>query len=162
VIHWKFITACCHMHHAQRKRCHPSEGERSADLCSPLAWEGVGRRRGRTRQEHIRVNWIIAQIIKRLERELIVENYFEQANLFELGNYTTQVTYSSTSFTGQPQFNYRDAANNRTFVGEEISFRETEIGQLITVTLESGAADAPPVTFTLLFHPNEDFLEPVF
>jgi hypothetical protein len=91
-----------------------------------------------------------------------VENYFEQANLFESGSYTTQVTYSSTSFTGQPQFNYRDAANNRTFVGEEISFRETEIGQLITVTLESGAADAPPVTFTLLFHPNEDFLEPVF
>ncbi len=80
-----------------------------------------------------------------------MENNFVQANLFELGSYTTQVTYSSTSFTGQPQLNYRDATKNLTFVGEEeISFRETEIGQLITVTLESGAADAPPVTFTLV------------
>jgi hypothetical protein len=90
-------------------------------------------------------------LASRLEkRELTVENNFEQANLFELGSYTTQVTYSSTSFTGQPQLNYRDAGNNYTFVGEEVSFRETEIGQLITVTLESGAADAPPVTFTLV------------
>ena len=79
-----------------------------------------------------------------------MENNFEQANLFELGDYSVQVTYSSTSFTGQPQLNYRDAANNRNFAGEEIRSQETEIGQLITVTLESGAADAPPVTFTLV------------
>jgi hypothetical protein len=85
-----------------------------------------------------------------LERELTLENNFVQANLFELGSYTTQVTYSSTSFTGKPQLNYRDAANNRNFMGDEISFRETEIGQLITVTLQSGAADEPPVTFTLV------------
>ena len=79
-----------------------------------------------------------------------MENNFEQANLFELGNYSTQVTYSSISFSGQPQLNYRDDANNRNFVGEEISFQETKIGQLITVTLESGAADAPPVPCTLV------------
>jgi hypothetical protein len=85
-----------------------------------------------------------------LEREVIVENNFEQANLFELGSYSTQVTYSSTSITGQPLLNYRDAANNRNFMGDEILIEETEIGQLITVTLESGAADAPPVTFTLV------------
>jgi hypothetical protein len=85
-----------------------------------------------------------------LEREVTVENNFEQANLFELGSYGTQVTYSSTSITGQPLLNYRDEANNLSFMGDEIRIEETEIGQLITVTLESGAADAPPVTFTLV------------
>jgi hypothetical protein len=85
-----------------------------------------------------------------LEREVTVENSFEQANLFELGSYSTQVTYSSTSITGQPLLNYRDDANNLSFMGDEIRIVETEIGQLITVTLESGAADAPPVTFTLV------------
>jgi hypothetical protein len=79
-----------------------------------------------------------------------VENNFEQANLFELGSYSTQVTYSSTSITGQPLLNYRDDANNLNFMGDEIRIVESEIGQLITVTLESGAADAPPVTFTLV------------
>ncbi len=79
-----------------------------------------------------------------------MENSFEQANLFELGSYSTQVTYSSTSITGQPLLNYRDDANNLSFMSDEIRIVETEIGQLITVTLESGAADAPPVTFTLV------------
>jgi hypothetical protein len=85
-----------------------------------------------------------------VEREVTVESNFEQANLFELGSYATQVTYSSTSITGQPLLNYRDDANNLSFMGDEIRIEETEIGQLITVTLESGAADAPPVTFTLI------------
>ena len=79
-----------------------------------------------------------------------MENNFEQANLFELGSYSTQVTYSSTSITGQPLLNYRDEVNNLNFMGDEIRIVDTEIGQLITVTLESGAADAPPVTFTLV------------
>jgi hypothetical protein len=79
-----------------------------------------------------------------------MESSFEQANLFELGSYSTQVTYSSTSITGQPLLNYRDDANNLSFMGDEIRIEEMEIGQLITVTLESGAADAPPVTFTLV------------
>ncbi len=78
-----------------------------------------------------------------------MENNFQQANLFELGNYSTQVTYSSTSFTGRPQLNYRDDTNIRNFVGEEIRFQETEIGQLVTVTLET-IADLRIVTFTLI------------
>jgi hypothetical protein len=90
-------------------------------------------------------------LLKGIERkEVAVENSFEQANLFELGGYSTQVTYSSTSITGQPLLNYRDDANNLNFMGDEIRIVEAEIGQLITVTLESGAADAPPVTFTLV------------
>ena len=76
-------------------------------------------------------------------------NNFEQANLFELGDYSIQVTYSSTSFTGQPQLNYRDNNFNLNFAGEEIRVQDTEIGQLITVTLET-VADLRTKTFTLI------------
>ncbi len=79
-----------------------------------------------------------------------MENGFEQANLFELACYSTQITYSSTSITGQPQFSYRDGDISRSFAGEEIALLETDLGQLITVTLQSGAADEPPVTFILI------------
>jgi hypothetical protein len=74
---------------------------------------------------------------------------FEQANLFELGDYSIQVTYSSTSFTGQRQLSYRDNNINRNFMGEEIQILDTDIGQLVTVTLET-IADLRIVTFTLI------------
>ena len=76
-------------------------------------------------------------------------NNFEQANLFELGDYSIQVTYSSTSFTGQRQLSYRDNNINRNFMGEEIRILDTELGQLVTVTLET-IADLRTVTFTLV------------
>ena len=76
-------------------------------------------------------------------------NNFEQANLFELGDYSIQVTYSSTSFTGQRQLSYRDNDINRNFMGEEIRILDTELGQLVTVTLET-IADLRTVTFTLV------------
>ena len=75
---------------------------------------------------------------------------FEQANLFELSDYSIQITYSSTSFTSQPQLSYRDNKINRNFMGEEIQILDTDIlGQLITVTLET-IADLRSVTFTLI------------
>jgi len=82
----------------------------------------------------------------------------EQANLFELAYHSPvppwppqsiQLTYSSTSFTGQPQLSYRDHNLQLNFVGEEIYILDTKIGQLITVTLET-IADLRIVTFSLI------------
>lgn len=73
----------------------------------------------------------------------------QQANLFELSRGKISVTYSSTSITGQPQFNYRDATTNRNFMGEEIQIEKTSIGQLTTVTLEH-VPDLRIVRFSLL------------
>ncbi len=78
----------------------------------------------------------------------IVEN-FVKANLFELTDGCTQVTYSSSSILGQPQLNYRDGNESRNFIGEEIRITDTEIGQLISVTLEV-VPDLRTVTFTLV------------
>jgi hypothetical protein len=74
---------------------------------------------------------------------------FTQANLFELSGKSIHVTYSSTSILGGPIFSYRDNQFSNSFRGEEIRLQETELGQLITVTLET-IPDLRTVTFSLV------------
>ncbi len=74
---------------------------------------------------------------------------FTQANSFQLSGGSIVVSYSKTSISGVPLLNYRDNNTNRNFSGQEISIQETELGQLITVTLEA-VPDLRTVTFTLI------------
>lgn len=60
---------------------------------------------------------------------------FTQANLFELSRGAIHVTYSSTSILGGPILSYRDSRLNRSFRGDEVRIQDTNIGQLITVSL---------------------------
>ena len=76
-------------------------------------------------------------------------NEFQQANLFELSGNDIQVTYSSSSFTGRPLFSYRDGSINRQFSGKDIHAVKSELGKLLTVTLEQ-IPDLRTVTFTLI------------
>ena len=59
------------------------------------------------------------------------------------------VTYSTSSFAGPPQFNYHSAALNKLFVGDQVRTTETELGTLVSVTLNL-TPDAGSTTFTLL------------
>ena len=70
-------------------------------------------------------------------------------NLYELAGDGLQITYSSTSFDGQPRFNYHSASLNRQFVGGQIRRIETELGILVSVALHE-TADAGSTTFTVL------------
>ena len=72
-----------------------------------------------------------------------------QANHFELRSEKVEVLYDTTSISGQPLFNYRDDCFDRSFSGKEIRAQETEVGQLITVTLEV-VPDLRTITFTLI------------
>ena len=72
-----------------------------------------------------------------------------EPNLFELTGATTQITYSTSSFAGQPQLTYRHLEDSGTFTGEEIRVLESEIGRQVTVTLEV-IPDLHTVTLTLL------------
>jgi hypothetical protein len=74
---------------------------------------------------------------------------FRQANLFELCNSGIQITYLSSGIEGSPLFSYRDGNIYCQFRGEEIRCAETEIGQLLTVTIEQ-ILDLRTVTFTLI------------
>jgi len=74
---------------------------------------------------------------------------FTQANLFELSRGAIHVTYSTTSFIGGPILSYRDNQLSRSFRGDEISVQATDLGQLVTVTLET-IPDLRTVKFTLI------------
>jgi len=59
------------------------------------------------------------------------------------------IVYSTTSITGKPIFNYEDSKGTYSFTGDEIRTQKTEIGTMVTVTLES-VPDLHVITLTLL------------
>ena len=73
----------------------------------------------------------------------------KQPNLFEVSGYGIQVTYSTTSLNGQPQFNYQDAHQSKLFIGDQILTEATEIGTLVSVMLQL-TPDAGSTEFTLV------------
>jgi hypothetical protein len=74
---------------------------------------------------------------------------FTRANLFELSGNQIHVTFSSTSILGGPILSYRDDQRSLSFRGDEIRIQSTELGELISVTLEA-IPDLKTVTFSLL------------
>lgn len=71
-------------------------------------------------------------------------------NLFELQGYDIQITYSTSSIKGVPQFTFSGRGRELTFSGSDIKSEETGFGRSVTVVLENGAADAPIESLTLL------------
>ena len=71
------------------------------------------------------------------------------ANLFELKCDGVQITYSTTSFAGPPQFSYNGPEGDLSFSGNEIETLESALGCEVTVTLES-VPDLHTITLTLL------------
>lgn len=70
-------------------------------------------------------------------------------NLFELHNRRVTVSFSATSITGDPLMNFKDRQHEVNARGEEIRQQETELGTLVTITLEPDA-DAGSLLFTLV------------
>ena len=73
----------------------------------------------------------------------------QQPNLFVIKGVGMKITYSTSSFGGQPLLTYRDRQHTLTFQGEEILQSDSEIGQQVTVIIEQ-IPDLRTVTFTLL------------
>jgi hypothetical protein len=74
----------------------------------------------------------------------------QQANLFELQGYDLQITYSTTSFSGEPQFTLISNLDDRTFSGDAVQIEETGLGQMVTVQLKANQADEGLESLTLL------------
>ena len=73
----------------------------------------------------------------------------KQPTLYELSGNGIQVTYTTRSITGQPQFYYHDAVQAKSFSGSQIQTADTIIGKLVTVFLVQ-TVDGGNTTFTLV------------
>jgi hypothetical protein len=73
----------------------------------------------------------------------------QEPNAFELKGIGIELTYSTSSLSGQPQLTYKDRKRILTFQGEEIRQIDSEIGQQVTVTLEQ-VPDLRTETLTLI------------
>ena len=73
-----------------------------------------------------------------------------KANFFTFtGKDNTQIVYSTSSITGEPQFTYRDRTRNRSFRGDDIAVTASPLGTLVTVGLEA-TPDLSSLTATLV------------
>jgi len=71
------------------------------------------------------------------------------ANTFMIRNRRVAVTFSATSITGEPLLQFKDRQHEVSVRGDELRLVETEVGTLVTVTLEPDA-DAGGLLFTLV------------
>jgi hypothetical protein len=73
----------------------------------------------------------------------------KKPNLYQLSGHKIQITYSTSSFDGQPLFHYQDPSQNLQFKGKEIRTIDTQGGTLVAVTLNL-TPDLGSTSFTLL------------
>ncbi len=57
-------------------------------------------------------------------------------NFYQLSDGVTSIDYSTTSFSGQPQFTYMNGPTTLTFTGTDIRTVNTGIGTLVSVTIQ--------------------------
>lgn len=74
-------------------------------------------------------------------------------NHFELRGKDVRVSFSETSFTGEPLMQYRDRKRQVNARGDEIRQVDLGFGKLVTIVLQSNAADAELILFSVLI-PN--------
>ena len=70
-------------------------------------------------------------------------------NLFEFSCDGTQISYSTSSITGPPQFYYSGPKGEHSFSGDEIQTLSSALGTEVTVTLEA-VPDLHTITLTVL------------
>jgi hypothetical protein len=70
-------------------------------------------------------------------------------NVYELQGGQLQIRYTTSALDGKPHFVYQDANGTLYFLGDQIHAAQTDIGTLVTVTIQRAAA-ADLKSFTLL------------
>jgi len=77
----------------------------------------------------------------------------QPANHFSLTGHGIHVDYSTTSLNGQPQLNYHDQDQTRSFMGNEIRVADVpDLGSVVSVTLHL-TVDVGSTSFSVLVPP---------
>jgi hypothetical protein len=77
-----------------------------------------------------------------------------QPNVFELEGYNTQISYSSTSFTGVAELTYVSRGVTLKFRGDEIRTERNHLGQMLSVRINGNATAIGPVESLSLIIPQ--------
>jgi len=70
-------------------------------------------------------------------------------NLFQLHGQQLNVSYALSGIDGKPHFSYQDAHHALQFSGDQIRVVNTEIGNIVTVTIQL-TVDSGSTSFSLL------------
>jgi hypothetical protein len=74
---------------------------------------------------------------------------FVSPNILQLSGGGISVTYAISGIDGKPHLQYHDSHQNRTFSGEELHKVDSDLGTLVSVTLQM-SPDAGKTSFSLL------------
>jgi hypothetical protein len=77
-----------------------------------------------------------------------------QPNVFDLQGYNTQISYSSTSFTGAAELTYVSDGVTLKFRGDDIRTERNHLGQMVSVRINGNAAAIGPVESLSLIIPQ--------
>jgi len=55
---------------------------------------------------------------------------------FQLSGEGVEITYMTNGLDGKPRFTYKDAEYNRSYIGDKIRIEQSELGSLVSVTLD--------------------------
>lgn len=72
-----------------------------------------------------------------------------EPTLYDLRGQGVRVSYAITSIAGVPLFTLEDQHSSHSFRGDQIRAQDTELGRLVTVTVEA-VPDLKTVTFSVL------------
>lgn len=75
-----------------------------------------------------------------------------EPNLYDLKGHGVHVSYSTTSIAGVPLLTVEDRSGTHSFRGDQIRVQDTELGRLVTVTVET-VPDLRSVSFSVLLPP---------
>ena len=74
---------------------------------------------------------------------------FVSPNQYQLSGNNLHINYSTSSIDGKPHFSYQDSHKNLNFIGDEIRTVESDLGRLVSVTIQL-TVDLGSTTFSVL------------
>jgi hypothetical protein len=74
---------------------------------------------------------------------------FVSPNLYQLSGNNLHINYSTSGVDGKPHFNYQDAHKSLSFTGNEIRTEESDLGTVVSVTIQL-TVDSGSTSFSVL------------
>lgn len=75
---------------------------------------------------------------------------FIDPNKFQLSGLGLQIEYTTSGLDGKPILNYQNSDTNKAFFGKDIRIVNSELGTIVSVTIQASTNSGPSTTFSML------------